>query len=79
MARHMGATSGRWLYSHKVWCYYDRKSTGYSTSTSKELSPQQQENLNFKFMLNRCNCMECVSQRERRKRAIESLKKTSTW
>lgn len=70
--KHMGATTGPWQYSHDVKCYYSRN-TGRLTSTKKELTYEEQKELNFKFMQNVCKCDRCVEEREHRARLKQRL------
>lgn len=75
MAKHMGATTGQWEYSHDVWCYYSRNK-GRLTSRISELTEKDQQNLNFLFMKNYCQCDRCVEEREHRARLKQRLIET---
>lgn len=70
--KHLGATTGPWQYSHDVMCYYS-SNTGRLYSTKKELTYEEQQNLNFKFMKNVCQCNRCVEERKHKARLKQVL------
>lgn len=74
--KHMGATTEQWRYVHTVRCLYSG-SEGKMFTVQKQLSENDQERLNFKYMREKCECSSCVSKRNDRAKLRQRLIETN--